>query len=194
MPTHRSGETHVAEEMTSAQRTALYRSLAHPLRAQILDYLGKHSEANSATLAEVLHESTGTTSYHLRKLAELGLIEEIAEKSAGRERWWKSLPYGHTSPDPATMEPAEYAAAAHLAGLKTSRDIELYLRAMKEYSGPTGWAQVRRTGTYMTHEQWVAFIGEYHELVMRYATQRADAPEGARAMNIRFFAVPEDPA
>ncbi|MGW4717228.1 helix-turn-helix domain-containing protein [Nocardia sp. NPDC004260] len=185
-------ETHSADEMTSAERTALYRTLAHPLRSQILDYLGGHGEANSATLAEALRESTGTTSYHLRKLAEIGLIEEIAERSTGRERWWRTVPFSHTTPDPATMEPAERAAVAHLAALKSGRDIDLYLRATKEWTGPAGWAQVHRSNTYLTHEQWMEFIAEYGALVARYSTHRADATAGARHMLIRFFAAPAE--
>jgi DNA-binding transcriptional ArsR family regulator len=66
-------------ELTSLERTALYKSLGNPLRRRILDYLGRHGEANSTVLARELGESSGTTSYHLRKLADQHLIEEIAE-------------------------------------------------------------------------------------------------------------------
>ncbi|MFI6999565.1 helix-turn-helix domain-containing protein [Nocardia sp. NPDC050175] len=182
------------DDMTSAERTALYRTLAHPLRGRILQYLGKHGEANSATLAEVLDESTGSTSYHLRKLAELGLITEIAEKSAGRERWWKSLPFEHTTPDPATMAPAEYAAAEHLGRLKAGHDIDLYLRAVREWAGPDGWAQVQRTGTYMAKAQVREFVEEYKALLARYSFSREDAPADAKPMSVRLFAVPDKPA
>ncbi|MFI9510027.1 helix-turn-helix domain-containing protein [Nocardia sp. NPDC052566] len=183
-----------AEEMSSAERTALYRTLAHPLRGQILAYLGKHGEANSAALAGVLHESTGTTSYHLRKLAELGLIEEIAEKSAGRERWWKSVPFQHVTPDPAAMAPEELAAAEHLARLRASRDTDLYHRAVREWTGPDGWAQLWRAGSYLTKDQVAAFAAEFQELLRRYQVMRADAPDDARQMNIRLFAVPDEQA
>ncbi len=180
------------EEMTSAERTALYRTLAHPLRAQILRYLNDHPEANSTTLAEFLGESTGTTSYHLRKLADSRLIEEVAEKSRGRERWWRALPFSHMTPDPATMEPAERAAAEHLGKLKMAADIELYTRANKEWTGPTGWAQVSRYNTYMDHDQLQAFMDDYMDLVERHSYRREDAPPQARRMAFRFFAVTND--
>ncbi|NQE92742.1 ArsR/SmtB family transcription factor [Nocardia terpenica] len=192
----------VADDRTSAERTALYRTLAHPLRGRILRHLGTHGEANSTTLAEVLNESTGTTSYHLRKLAESRLVEEIPEKSQGRERWWRALPFNHTTPDPATMEPAEYAAAEHLATLKIGADVQRYVRATREWSGPEGWAQVQRHGCYMTHEQLLAFMEEYMDLVAKHSHQRPDAPpdarpmavppSDARPMAVRLFAVPED--
>jgi DNA-binding transcriptional ArsR family regulator len=178
--------------MTSTERTALYRTLAHPLRGQILQYLGRHGEANSTALARHLGESTGTTSYHLRKLAELNLIEEIREKSGGRERWWRSLPFSHTTPDPATMEPAEYAAAEHFARLRVGRDIELYVRANKEWAGPDGWAQVQRHGGSMTKGELLAFMSEYRTLLGKYVHAREDAPEEGRPVLLRFFAVTEE--
>lgn len=178
-------------EMTSLERTALYKSLGNPLRRRILEYLGQHAEANSTVLARELGESSGTTSYHLRKLAEQRLIEEIPEKSGGRERWWRALPFSHTTPDPATMTAEEHAAAEHLALLKIDVDTELFRRAHQEYRGPDGWAQVQRTGTWLTREELVGLVREYHALLDRYGHAREDAPEGARPVNIRFYAVPE---
>ncbi|GGW17527.1 ArsR/SmtB family transcription factor [Streptomyces capoamus] len=178
-------------EMTSLERTALYKSLGNPLRRRILDYLGRHGEANSTVLARELGESSGTTSYHLRKLAEQRLIEEIPEKSGGRERWWRALPFRHTTPDPAAMAPEEYAAAAELAQLKIEFDTALYRRAHQEYRGPEGWAQVQRHGSWMTREELLAFLREYHVLLERYTHAREEAPDGARPVLMRFYAVPE---
>ncbi|MEU6464373.1 helix-turn-helix domain-containing protein [Streptomyces sp. NPDC046976] len=178
-------------EMTSLERTALYKSLGNPLRRRILEYLGRHGEANSTVLARELGESSGTTSYHLRKLAEQRLIEEIPEKSGGRERWWRTLPFRHTTPDPATMTQDEYAAAAQLAHLKIEFDTALYHRAHQEYRGPEGWAQVQRSGTWMTREELLAFMRDYRALLDRYGHSREEAPEGARPMLMRYYAVPE---
>ncbi|MEU6087734.1 helix-turn-helix domain-containing protein [Streptomyces sp. NPDC047085] len=178
-------------EMTSLERTALYKSLGNPLRRRILDYLGRHGEANSTVLARELGESSGTTSYHLRKLAEQRLIEEIPEKSGGRERWWRALPFSHTTPDPATMTPEEYAAAAQLAHLKIEVDTALFRRAHQEYRGPEGWAQVQRHGTWMTKDELLAFMRDYRALLARHGHPREDAPEGARPVWMRFYAVPE---
>jgi DNA-binding transcriptional ArsR family regulator len=177
--------------LTSLERTALYKSLGNPLRRRILDYLGKHTEANSTVLARELGESSGTTSYHLRKLAEQRLIEEIPEKSGGRERWWRALPFRHTAPDPATMAPDEYAAAEQLALLKIEVDTRLFRRAHEEYRGPEGWAQVQRTGAWMTKDDLHAFVREYQELLDRHGRTREDAPDGARHMSLRFYAAPE---
>ncbi|MER6121858.1 helix-turn-helix domain-containing protein [Streptomyces sp. NPDC001795] len=165
--------------------------LGNPLRRRILEYLGTHAEANSTVLAKVLGESSGTTSYRLRKLAEQRLIEEIPEKSGGRERWWRALPFRHTTPDPATMPPEEYAVAEHLALPKIEVDTDLFRRAHGEYRGAEGWAQIMRAGTWMTREELVDFVREYQALVDRYGHEREDAPEGARQVNLRFYAVPD---
>ncbi|MER6280076.1 helix-turn-helix domain-containing protein [Streptomyces sp900105245] len=178
-------------EMTSLEHTALYKSLGNPLRRRILEYLGRHGEANSTVLARELGESSGTTSYHLRKLAEQRLIEEIPEKSAGRERWWRALPFSHTTPDPAAMSPEEYAAAARLAHLKIEFDTALYRRAHEEYRGPEGWAQVQRHGTWMTREDLLAFMEDYRALLDRYGHRREEAPQEARPVLVRLYAVPE---
>ncbi len=187
-----SAETPAAPaELTSLERTALYKSLGNPLRRRILDYLGRHGEANSTVLARELGESSGTTSYHLRKLAEQKLIEEIPEKSGGRERWWRSLPFSHTAPDPATMTTEEYAAAEHLALLKIEVDTRLFRRAHEEYRGPQGWAQVQRTGTWMTKSDLHDFVRAYNGLVDRYGHPDDAVPEGARRVNLRFYAAPD---
>lgn len=177
---------------SSDQRTALYKTLASPLRQRILGHLGRHGEANSTSLAKLLGESTGTTSYHLRKLAELGLIEEIPERSTGRERWWRVLPFSHQTPDPAQMEPAEYAAAEALARRKMMADFALYERVLREYAGPDGWAQMQRYGGYMTKDEMHAFVRDYLALLDKHGHQREDAPDGARPVSLRFFGIPED--
>jgi DNA-binding transcriptional ArsR family regulator len=177
--------------MTGLERTALYKSLGNPLRRRILDYLGRHGEANSTVLARELGESSGTTSYHLRKLAEQRLVEEIPEKSGGRERWWRLLPFSHTTPDPATMSQEEFEAARHLALLKIDVDTQLFRRAHEEYRGPDGWAHVQRHGTWLTKDELLAFLREYRALLDRYGHSRETAPEGARLVNMRFYAVAE---
>jgi DNA-binding transcriptional ArsR family regulator len=64
------------------------RALAHPLRVRILELL-LDGPATATTLGELLGESSGTTSWHLRQLAEHGLIVEDTSRGNRRERWWK---------------------------------------------------------------------------------------------------------
>ena len=176
---------------TSAERTALYQTLTHPVRLRILNYLRHYREANSTGVSKALGESTGTTSYHLRKLAELHLIEEIPERSAGRERWWRVLPLDHRPAGPDERTPVEEAALRQLRAQQLSADIQLALQAELEFSGPDGWVQGSRAGCYMTKAELLAFYDEYIALLRKYGHTAQDAPDGARPMALRFFALPQ---
>jgi hypothetical protein len=89
------------------------------------------------------------------------------------------------------MTSEEYAAAARLAQLKIEVDTALFRRAHQEYRGPEGWAQVQRNGTWMTREELLAFMRDYQALLTRHGHPREEAPEGARPVSMRLYAVPE---
>ena len=87
-----------------------WKALSHPLRQEILGHLGEHEAATATTIAEALGENTGTTSYHLRVLADAGVIEEVAERAHGRERWWRTISADHREPDYDSLSPQDRAA------------------------------------------------------------------------------------
>jgi DNA-binding transcriptional ArsR family regulator len=176
---------------TSAERTALYQTLTNPVRRRILAHISEHREANSTSVAKAIGESTGTTSYHLRKLAEHHLIEEIPERSAGRERWWRVLPMDHRPAAPGDRTQEERSALKSLRAQQLSADIELAVTAETGFEGPDGWVQGSRWGGYMTKDELLAFFDEYMGLLRKYGHAREDAPEGARPMAFRFFALPQ---
>lgn len=191
-PTPRSGPSRPGPNPpTSAERTELYRTLTNPVRRRILDYLGRCEAANSTSVAQALGESTGTTSYHLRKLAEQHLIEEITERSGGRERWWRLLPMDHRPAAPGDRTPEERDMLRQFRAQQLSTDIELALRAEEEFAGPDGWVQGSRAGCYMTRPELLAFYDEYMGLLQKYGHTRAGAPDGARLIALRFFALPD---
>ncbi|WP_319463410.1 helix-turn-helix domain-containing protein [Micromonospora sp. RTP1Z1] len=66
------------------------RVLAHPLRMRLLGALRVKGPATATTLAALLGTNTGATSYHLRQLAEVGLVVEDPDLASGRQRWWRS--------------------------------------------------------------------------------------------------------
>jgi DNA-binding MarR family transcriptional regulator len=173
---------------TSAERTALYQTLTNPIRRRILQHISEQGEANSTRVARAIGESTGTTSYHLRKLAEQCLIEEIPERSAGRERWWRLLPMNHRPASPADRTPEEQAALRGMRAQQLSADIDLALAAEEGFEGPDGWVQGSRWGGYMTKDELLAFFDEYMALLDKYGHQEPSA--GARLMMFRFFALP----
>ncbi|MFI9379820.1 ArsR/SmtB family transcription factor [Kutzneria sp. NPDC052558] len=66
------------------------RALAHPLRIRLLGLLQLDGPATATGLAQRVGESSGTTSWHLRQLADNGLIEQETALGNKRERWWKA--------------------------------------------------------------------------------------------------------
>lgn len=66
------------------------RVLAHPLRSRLVGELRLHGPATATRLAGVFATNTGATSYHLRQLAEVGLVAEDERAGHGRERWWRA--------------------------------------------------------------------------------------------------------
>lgn len=76
--------------VTQLDRRGL-RALAHPLRVQLLELLRADGPSTASALGARLGESSGTTSWHLRQLAEHGFVEEDAARGNKRDRWWKSV-------------------------------------------------------------------------------------------------------
>lgn len=56
----------------------------------MLELLQADGPATATGLGKRVGESSGTTSWHLRLLAEAGLVEEDSERGNKRERWWRS--------------------------------------------------------------------------------------------------------
>ena len=83
------------EEARSAPRVVRIdhrqvRVLAHPLRSRLVGALRVKGPATATALAELLGTNTGATSYHLRQLAEVGLVVEDPDLGSGRQRYWRA--------------------------------------------------------------------------------------------------------
>ncbi|MFF5056850.1 helix-turn-helix domain-containing protein [Micromonospora sp. NPDC000663] len=87
------------------------RVLAHPLRMRLVGALRVHGPATATTLAELLGTNTGATSYHLRQLAEVGLVAEDPDRGSGRQRWWQAA-HDVTSWEPSDFDDDPDARAA----------------------------------------------------------------------------------
>ena len=88
-----SGGDHGDERIVGA---AALKALAHPLRFRLLELLQERGPSTASQLGRQVGESSGSTSYHLRQLAEHGFIEEAHELGSARDRWWRAAPGGWT--------------------------------------------------------------------------------------------------
>lgn len=68
---------------------ATMKALAHPVRLQLVAHLQNVGSGTATTCGAVVGLSPSACSYHLRVLAEVGLIEEAAEQVDGRTMTWQ---------------------------------------------------------------------------------------------------------
>ncbi|AQZ66495.1 Transcriptional regulator, ArsR family [[Actinomadura] parvosata subsp. kistnae] len=83
--------------MSSAEQTHrvkdldTLKALGHPLRIKLYRALYFAGTATASQLAEKVGEAVSLVSYHLRKLAKHGIIEEVEGGGDARERWWRPV-------------------------------------------------------------------------------------------------------
>ncbi|MET4224633.1 ArsR/SmtB family transcription factor [Oerskovia enterophila] len=179
------------------------KALSHPLRIQILDLLGHHSALTASGLAELLGESSGATSYHLRQLERHGFVQEVPGRGTARERWWERAPGGFTIelPDDASASGGDSQANV-IATLAINREFEA-MRQRKIMDFLDGARTLDRTwlesgatlatiNMWLTKEQLAEVQAEWQRfsdtVLDRFAGQQ-DTP-GARPVQVHFNAFP----
>ena len=171
------------------------RVLAHPLRSRLLTQLRSTGPATATALAHALETNTGATSYHLRRLAGVGLVEET-EEGRGRERWWRpSTPsHGWTERDVAGDPDAE-AASDWLKRHYLRTFVERYETWLDNARGwPLEWRTAADSGDAMlrlTAARLDEFQAELTALIDRYREPSPDDPE-SRAVAFYHHAFPLD--
>jgi DNA-binding transcriptional ArsR family regulator len=103
----------------------MLRALAHPLRLQLLELLKDDGPATASGLGRRVGENSGTTSWHLRQLADAGLVVEDTGRGNRRERWWRAA-HEHLR-----MRSKDFVDDPGLAG-----PLQGYLRATGASGGP----------------------------------------------------------
>ncbi|WP_457255794.1 ArsR/SmtB family transcription factor [Pedococcus sp. P5_B7] len=77
------------------------RALAHPVRLAILSRLQGYGPSTATALAPLVGATPSVTSWHLRHLAEHGLVRDADVESDGRQRWWEAAGTGFRFVPPA---------------------------------------------------------------------------------------------
>ncbi|MFD7460954.1 MULTISPECIES: ArsR/SmtB family transcription factor [unclassified Streptomyces] len=160
------------------------KALAHPLRMKLYRGLLVARTATASQLAEQVDEAVSLVSYHLRKLAEHGLIEEAEPQSAdGRERWWQPASDGVSIRDEDFRDAPE-KAAAHTAASRLFADqrMDMYRRYLDERAhwGPE-WntsADSAESVLRLTAAELAEFNAELLALARKYE-ERGRAAEAA---------------
>jgi DNA-binding transcriptional ArsR family regulator len=155
------------------------RVLAHPLRTRLLSELRRNGPATATGLARELGTNTGATSYHLRKLADVGLVEETAD-GTGRERWWTAAHDMHSwSAGDFVGDPDSEAAMEWLQG-EYFRQFTQRAQdwAAEESTWPLAWREAAGASDYLlqlTPLELQAMLQEIYAVVERYRAGGAAA-------------------
>lgn len=160
------------------------KAISHPLRMRLYRALFVARTATASQLAEQVDEAVSLVSYHLRKLAEHGLIEEAETRSTdGRERWWQPSSYGFSVQEEDLRDAPELLAASAAFGRTVNQQrAELHSRFLDER---LTWSDEWRAAS--VSSEWLprltaaelAALGEELEAVLRKHDQRARAAEAA---------------
>jgi predicted ArsR family transcriptional regulator len=172
------------------------RVLAHPLRIRLLGKLRLDGPATATGLADVLSTNTGATSYHLRQLADAGLVTEEDRPGSGRQRWWRAL--HQLSSWQRSDYPDDPDAAAAVDWLETHQ-LNVVVQGIESWhrtapAEPAEWRDVAGMGDYALHldaEQLRDLQSDLEELIERHQSRAEAAPRpGARQVMFFIAAVP----
>ncbi len=173
------------------------RALAHPMRLELVGLLRRHGPLTATKAAELLGESSGSTSFHLRQLAKYGLVEE-AGGGQGRERPWRATAMFTGWPDVADT-PELAAASGLLRGVIAERYFEKLLRWLGDSNDePRAWQEAAQFGDtllWVTPEELQELAREEQALMDRYIKRQTKPelrPPGARLVVYLHLAYPGD--
>ncbi|MFE9690941.1 ArsR/SmtB family transcription factor [Micromonospora sp. NPDC005806] len=171
------------------------RVLAHPLRLRLVGALRVKGPATATTLAELLGTNTGATSYHLRQLAEVGLVVEDPDLGTGRQRWWRAA-HDVTNWEPTDFDddPDARAAIEWIQGDQVRllvEHAERWFAAQHEWS--PAWRDAFGMGDiFMTvpPARLEALKAELWQLLERYRNEADPAEPDAERVQIFLAAYP----
>lgn len=160
----------------------------------MLGLLRAHGPATATTLADRLGVNTGATSYHLRQLADAGLVEEDDTRGNARDRWWKAKHRGTYFDEAALFDDEPELASAYLHS-----DAQIYAESMFRFIDelptlPEGW---RDAGTlsdfsfHLTSDQLKTMLEEILVVLDKYRTDTTEPPTGdQKLVSVQLQAFP----
>ncbi|MER8043322.1 helix-turn-helix domain-containing protein [Streptomyces sp. NPDC094032] len=160
------------------------KAISHPLRMRLYRALFVARTATASQLADQVDEAVSLVSYHLRKLAEHGLIEEAETQSAdGRERWWQPSSYGFSIREEDLDGAPELAAASAAFGRTVNAQrTEMHRRFLDErHTWSEAWRSAALSSEWLPRltSAELAALGEELDAVLRKYDARARAAEAA---------------
>jgi len=174
------------------------RAYAHPVRMALIGLLRSEGPLTATKAAELLGESSGTCSFHLRQLAKYGLVEQ-AGGGTGREKPWQATAQRTRYPQ-STDDPEVAAAAGHVNAVFAQQYFARLMRWLDRMpQEPVAWREAAIFGDrllYVTPAE-LAELGSRLEAVLDQYLERLVRPElrpeGARLVTYFQSAFPDEP-
>ncbi|MGI5157842.1 ArsR/SmtB family transcription factor [Microbispora sp. CA-102843] len=173
------------------------RALAHPVRVQVVGLLRKHGPSTATRLAELLGINSGAASYHLRRLAAAGFVQEDTGRGNARERWWRAVYRSTWLNDPDLVEREPEATVVYLQSVAATHTMRVQ-RAINEFQTmPRAWRNASDMSDWalrLTPQEATAMREELWAVVTRYrrdSPEAAGAPEDAERVSVIVHILPE---
>lgn len=174
---------------------ASLRALAHPVRMAIIEHLTVVGPLTATELSDRLDESPANCSWHLRKLAEHGIVEE-APSGPGRRRPWKMSRIGLSFDDFHDDNEAERASNAFMS-VVSQRALDRFHEAADHLADIDGeWARSSdaiQNAMWVTKQEYDEVLRDLHDVIMRHRERIIDKtriPDGAELVEFVAFAAP----
>ncbi len=171
-------------------------ALAHPVRMAIIELLSISGPLTATELADRIDETPANCSWHLRKLAQHGFVEE-AEGGKGRQRPWQVPGLGFQWDEEGSVAPAERRAAQAVSEMMMGRAIDRLRESQERLpSEPEEWRKAQggsESLAWLTADELKALNEELVELFNRYTDRLTDPghrPEGSRLCELVAWGVP----
>jgi len=174
------------------------RAYAHPVRMRLIGLLCTEGPLTATRAADLLGESSGTCSFHLRQLAKYGLVEE-AEGGTGREKPWRATTTSTAWDTTGDSTPEMAAATSLLSTVVAEQYFEQLARWLEASPGePAEWQRAAMLGDrllYVTPAELEELSGRMREMLDEYVERdlRPELrPAGARLISWLNIAFPND--
>jgi predicted ArsR family transcriptional regulator len=174
------------------------RAYAHPVRMRLIGLLRTEGPLTATRAADLLGESSGTCSFHLRQLAKYGLVEE-AEGGTGREKPWRATTTSTAWDTTGDSTPEMAAATSLLSTVVAEQYFEQLVRWLEARAGePAEWQRAAMLGDrllYVTPAELEELSGRMREMLDEYVERdlRPELrPAGARLISWLNIAFPND--
>lgn len=158
----------------------MMKAMSHPLRGRILAIVNGLGHARSTDIAAELGEPVNSISFHVRSLANVGILVEVPELAKdARERVWKLGPPTINADLDLLKDDAAYRTSASASIGLIYSEVERAITAAMA-AGPETLAHSEATSLRLTRHQARALALRVHAVIEEFDDDPAAAAAGTQ--------------